>query len=699
LGHGFYKFKFSMKYILLFFTTFVFAQQTQFVDFKSVSAQLKLNPVEKLVSGSVDFQFEIVKSVDTIKIDAKNMEFTKVKINQKEVAFVNTGKELQIINHFEKGENQLTFEYSVKPKQALYFVDIENADVQIWTQGQGRYTSNWFPSFDDVNEKLIFNLGITYDKNYQVVSNGVLKDKTQNNNQFHWQYEMEKPMSSYLLMLAIGKFDKKEFKSKSKIPLEYYIEPKDTDRFEPTYRYSKRIFDFLEKEIGVKYPWKINRQIPVRDFLYAGMENTTVTLFATRYVVDSVGFEDRNYTNVDAHELAHHWFGDLITAESSTHHWLQEGFATYYALLAEKEIYGEDYFYSKLYDTAQQIKFASRTDAIPVLNAKASSLTFYEKGAWALFVLHESIGDKAFKKAIKSYLKKYAYQSVNTQNFFDEIKKISDFDLDKFQKTWLETTAFDTQTANALLSKNKAIQLRLEIDRLKKTPLAEKLDYFLKILNSDVYYTVKQSIIDQVESEKYEAKKQLLLSALQSNSIKIRQSVAETMSVIPEDFRTAYETLLNDKSYQTQEIALYFLWKNFPERRAEYLDKSQNWIGFNDYNLRTLWLSLALSTKNYTDNPEILISELIDFSSTKYEASTRQNALEKLIGFKIINDQVLSNLVNSTTHHMWQFSKFGRETIRLLLKKSEMRALFERILTNLTPDEQFQLNRLLAEKS
>jgi aminopeptidase N len=688
-----------MKYILLFFTTFVFAQQTQFVDFKSVSAQLKLNPVEKLVSGSVDFQFEIVKPVDTIKIDAKNMEFTKVKINQKEVAFVNTGKELQIINHFEKGENQLTFEYSVKPKQALYFVDIENADVQIWTQGQGRYTSNWFPSFDDVNEKLIFNLGITYDKNYQVVSNGVLKDKTQNNNQFHWQYEMEKPMSSYLLMLAIGKFDKKEFKSKSKIPLEYYIEPKDTDRFEPTYRYSKRIFDFLEKEIGVKYPWKINRQIPVRDFLYAGMENTTVTLFATRYVVDSVGFEDRNYTNVDAHELAHHWFGDLITAESSTHHWLQEGFATYYALLAEKEIYGEDYFYSKLYDTAQQIKFASRTDAIPVLNAKASSLTFYEKGAWALFVLHESIGDKAFKKAIKSYLKKYAYQSVNTQNFFDEIKKISDFDLDKFQKTWLETTAFDTQTANALLSKNKAIQLRLEIDRLKKTPLAEKLDYFLKILNSDVYYTVKQSIIDQVESEKYEVKKQLLLSALQSNSIKIRQSVAETMSVIPEDFRTAYETLLNDKSYQTQEIALYFLWKNFPERRAEYLDKSQNWIGFNDYNLRTLWLSLALSTKNYTDNPEILISELIDFSSTKYEASTRQNALEKLIGFKIINDQVLSNLVNSTTHHMWQFSKFGRETIRLLLKKSEMRALFERILTNLTPDEQFQLNRLLAEKS
>ncbi len=658
---------------------------------------MKLNATEKSVSGTVDYQFKVLKPVDTIKIDAKNMEFSRVQIDQKEAVFINTGKELQIIGNFQKGENHLTFEYSVKPKQALYFVAIENSEVQIWTQGQGRYTSNWFPSFDDVNEKVIFSLGISYNKEYQVVSNGVLKEKKTDGNSVHWQYQMENPMSSYLLMLAIGKYDKKEFKAKSKIPLEYYLENKDANRFEPTYRYSKRIFDFLEKEIGVKYPWEVYREIPVRDFLYAGMENTTTTLFATRYVVDSIGFEDRNYTNVDAHELAHHWFGDLITAESSTHHWLQEGFATYYAALAEREIYGDDFFYSKLYQTAQQIKFASRTDTIPVLNAKASSLTFYEKGAWALFVLHESIGDKAFKKAVKSYLKKYAYQTVNTQNFFDEIKKVSDFDLDKFQKTWLESTAFDTPTANALLSKNKAIQVRLEVDRLKKTPFAEKEEFLRKTLESNVYETVKEAIVSQLEPEKYEAKKELLRIALQTNNLQIRQAVAASLPKIPEDFRTSYETLLNDRSYQTQEIALYYLWKNFPDHRVQYLNESKNWIGFNDFNLRTLWLSLALSTPDYSDNPEALIEELISFSSTKYEATTRQNALEKLLSFKIINDQVLTNLVNATTHHMWQFSKFGRDSIRLLLKNSEMRASFERILSNLNPDEQFQLNRLLRE--
>jgi len=688
-----------MKYIFFFITTFVFAQQTKFVDFKSVSGQLTINDLQKTISGQVDYEFDVLQPTDTIRIDGKNMEFTNVQIDGKDVIFVNTGKELQILNNFQKGNNRLTFNYNVKPKQALYFVDIENNDLQIWTQGQGRYTSNWFPSFDDVNEKLIFNLGITYNKEYQVISNGILKNKTEKDNQIHWQYEMEKPMSSYLLVLSVGKYDRKDFLSKSKIPLEYYLENKDTARFEPTYRYSKRIFDFLEKEIGIKYPWKIYREIPVRDFLYAGMENTTTTLFATRYVVDDIGFTDRNYTNVDAHELAHHWFGDLITAESSTHHWLQEGFATYYALLAERDIFGDDYFYAKLYETAQQIKFASRTDSIPVLNAKASSLTFYEKGAWTLFVLHETIGDKAFKKAIKSYLKKYAFKNVNTQNFFDEIKKVSNFDLVQFQKTWLESTTFDTPTANALLSKNKAIQVRLEVDKLKKTPLVEKIDFLTQTLESDIHYSVKEAILTQLQTEKYEDKKALLLKALHQNNVQLRQTLAGTLSKIPEDFRIEYETLLDDQSYQTQEIALFYLWRNFPEHRKEYLDKSKNWIGFNDYNLRTLWLSLALSTPNYSENPEELITELIAFSTTKYEATTRQNALEKLIAFKMTNDQVLSNLVSATTHHMWQFSKFGRDTIRVLLKNSEMRTSFNRILPNLNPDEQFQLNRLLIEKS
>jgi aminopeptidase N len=331
------------------------------------------------------------------------------------------------------------------------------------------------------------------------------------------------------------------------------------------------------------------------------------------------------------------------------------------------------------------------------LNAKASSLTFYQKGAWALFVLHKEIGDKAFKKAVKNYLKKHAFQSVNTEDFFAEIKKVSDYDLGNFSKVWLEKTVFNTLQANSLLLKNKSIQVLFEVDKLKNQPLSEKKIFFEKTLQSEVHFSVKEAIVNQLKNEKWEDVTSLFILALETKNIQLRQTVAASLNEIPESFRAQYETLLEDKSYQTQEMALYNLWNNFPEQRIQYLDKSRTWMGFNDYNLRTLWLTLALSTPNYAKEKVSLVNELIQYSSINYEANTRQNALEKLLSFKIINDVVLENLVNATTHHMWQFSKFGRDNIRKLLKNPEMRVSLERIIPNLNEAEQFQLNRLLKE--
>ena len=235
-----------MKYLFLLLSTITFAQQIQFVDFKSVLGKITINPAEKTVSGDVDYDFEVLKSIDTIKIDAQNMEFSDLKLNGKTINFRNSQKQLQLIFSFKKGKNSLIFHYSAKPKQALYFVGSEEKDnLQIWTQGQGKYTSNWFPSFDDVNEKVVFNLNIVFNKEYQVISNGVLKFRSGLDGLSVWQYQMQKQMSSYLLMLAIGKFEKQRQLSNSGIPLEMYLEPKDKSKFEPTYRYSRQLFDFL----------------------------------------------------------------------------------------------------------------------------------------------------------------------------------------------------------------------------------------------------------------------------------------------------------------------------------------------------------------------------------------------------------------------------------------------------------------------
>ncbi|MEO0044885.1 MAG: hypothetical protein RL705_76, partial [Bacteroidota bacterium] len=238
----------------LLFTAFTFAQQTTKVDFIALKAFLTPSAEQKSIGGSVSYQFNVLSDIDTIRIDAKNMDFVEMSINGKPVNYKNNTKELLLFEGYHKGLNTLKFEYTAVPKQTLYFIgEVDNG--QIWTQGQGKYTSHWLPSFDDVNEKVIFKMNITFDNRFNVLANGVLKKAYPDKDQKIWIYEMQKPMSSYLLAIAIGDFRNKVIASKSGIPLQFFIQPNDTAKFEPTYRYSKQVFDYLEKEIGVKYPW------------------------------------------------------------------------------------------------------------------------------------------------------------------------------------------------------------------------------------------------------------------------------------------------------------------------------------------------------------------------------------------------------------------------------------------------------------
>jgi len=684
---------------LLLFSIFSFAQQTQKVDFKIAYGNISINAVEKKVYGSVNYIFEVKEALDTIKIDAQRMTFTDVKINNEEVNFINSGKTLNLFEGFKKGKNTLVFSYEAFPKQTMYF-NTQINNLQIWTQGQGKYTSHWFPSFDDVNEKVVFNMNITFDKEYNVLSNGILKEVYKFNDKKIWKYEMQKPMSSYLLAIAIGDFRNKVLASKSGIPLQLFIQPKDTAKFEPTYKYSKEIFDFLEKEIGVKYPWKIYKQIPVEDFLYAGMENTSATIFSEDFVVDDIGFNDRNYVNVNAHELAHQWFGDLVTAKSGKHHWLQEGFATYYALLAERQVFGDDYFYHQLYRSSLQIRNASKTDTIPMMNEKASSLSFYQKGAWALHYIRETIGPKLFQKAVQNYLKKYQFKNVETEDFLDEIKKVASiFDTEIFKKTWLEDYQFPIEISNALLKKNQFLQTLFETQQLRDNSFAENNENYKAILNSTAFYPVKTEIIYQLKDVKFEEKKELIELAMQTNDLKVRQAIAEFTDEIPIEFKSNYETLLDDASYETKEIAFMNLWKNFPESRNEYLLKAQNWIGGNDKSLRILFLTFSVLSSNVESQDKTnYYNELVEYTSSKYETSVRENAI---LNAFTINDKdiiVLRNLVTTTTHYKWQFSKFGREKIRELLKFEVHRSLFQNMLPTLSENEKYQLQKLLIEK-
>ena len=602
-----------------------------------------------------------MEAVDSVYLDAIHMDFTNLELRTSNNMLLQgsdyrvEADKLIVFYDFAENENYiLNFKYVAQPKKALYFIN-----DQIWSQGQGKYTSNWLPSIDDMNEKIEFDLSITYDADYSVLANGKLVEtKAESPNQITWHYDMEKPMSSYLVALAIGKYYKKTETSSSGIPLEYYYYPQDSTKVEPTYRYSKLMFDFLENEIGVPYPWEIYRQVPVKDFLYSGMENTSLTIFSDALVVDSIAFNDQNYVNVNAHELAHQWFGDLVTATSGEHHWLQEGFATYYALLAEREVFGEDYFYWQLYEHAQQLlKQENAGESTSLLNPKSSSLTFYQKGSWALHVLRERVGDAAFREAVKNYLEKHKFQNVETSDFIIEIEKASGQDLSEFVKIWIEDSVLPQD--DMVKSLNKSAFIREFLDVSCQTYPSKCGDYLV----SDISDRAKIKILLQ---EGYDVKLEDF-----NNGIKVRQAIAQKLTTIPLEFRSAYESLLKDKSYLTIETALYNLWVNFPMDRAKYLQQTSSIYGFSDYNVKLLWLVLHLNTIEYQpDKKQAVFEELRTYTDPKYSFEVRMNAFNYLKLINGFDDISIKNLMQAKKHHNWRFQQFAKRLHEELEKKN-----------------------------
>ena len=668
----------------------IYAQQIDIVDFLKADATITPNANEKNVKGTLKYTFRILEKTDSIYLDAVNMKVVSYALEGVEVKA--KSDKIWIISDFEKDKDYTVFfTYEAKPSQTLYFFGNE-----IWTQGQGKYTSHWLPSINDTNDKIEFDLTIVSAPEKQIIANGKLIKIEERGNENYWQFDMEQPMSSYLVAFAIGAFDKMELISNSGIPMEMYFKPDDSLKVEPTYRYSKRIFDFLETEIEFPFPWQNYKQVPLRDFLYAGMENTTATFFSEAFMVDSIGYNDRNYINVNAHELAHQWFGNMVTAKTDADHWLQEGFSTYYALLSEREIFGDDYYYWQLYQTAEQLKALSdEGKGESLLNPKASSLTFYQKGAWALHILREKIGEENFKMAVKNYLEKYKFQNVSTENFLNEVKAVSLVDISEFEENWLEQSAFQSEEAFKSLMKSAFIQNYFEISALRMVPLKDKKAQ-LRGVFKDPNDFVGQEAVHQLMNEPASEVLSLIKNAFQSNNLYVRQAIALSMKEIPKELQKEYESLLKDDSYVTLEAALYQIWTQFPEKRAVYLNETEGIIGFQNKNIRQLWLTLALITENYRNSEkELYLKELRHYSSPDYSFEIREQAFGYINELKLWDANTLKNLIEACVHPTWRFAKSSKEILSGVMQDEELQIMFKEIENNLSEKAQKYLKSII----
>jgi aminopeptidase N len=416
------------------------------VDMTHMRLEITFDTARKLVKGRVTHRFVPLRaSVDSMFFNGPGIRIREASLNGRTLAFRTSPEGVTVFPDpplRRDTADSITFTYEATPARGLYFVGWDDprnmSRKQIWTQGQGIDNRNWIPCYDEQNDKLTTETIVTFDSAYSVLSNGTRVEVRDNGDGTKtWHYRMTHPQATYLVMLAIGRYGVRTIRTKGGVPVNLWYYPDQPERIDPTYIYSAAIVDFVAGETGVPYPWESYSQVPVQDFLYGGMENTTATVFGDFLFVDARSFHDRSYVAVNAHELAHQWFGDFVTGRSGVSAWLHESFATFYAKLFQKSVFGEEWYQWARREEQTAALEASRGNRLPLVHGAAGGARVYQKGSAVLDMMVRVFGREDFRRVIGHYLTAHAYGNVETHDLYQSFQDVLGLTPDWFFNEWI----------------------------------------------------------------------------------------------------------------------------------------------------------------------------------------------------------------------------------------------------------------------
>lgn len=336
---------------------------------------------------------------------------------------------------------------AINDAKGLYFINAQGTDpnlpTQIWTQGETESSSAWFPTIDKPNQKTTQEIYMTVPDKYVTLSNGVLKESQKESSGMrtdHWV--MDKRHSTYLFFMGVGEYTIVKDKWKN-VPVDYYIEKEYEPYAKQIYGNTPEMIDFFSKKMNYDYPWAKYAQISGRNYVSGAMENTTATLHGSDILQKPGQLIDENkWEDTIAHELFHHWFGDLVTAESWSNLTVNESFANYSEYLWNEYKYGKDQAdYHLMSDVNMYLhnpgdfkkslvrfNYDSREDVF--------DLVTYQKGGGILNMLRNYLGDDAFFAGMNDYLKTNEYQNAEAHQLRLSFEKVSGKDLNWFFNQW-----------------------------------------------------------------------------------------------------------------------------------------------------------------------------------------------------------------------------------------------------------------------
>ena len=363
-------------------------------------------------------------------------------------------------------ENELVIEientFSDTGEGLQLSIDPADNEVYVYSQGETAYTRKMFPCFDQPSLKATYTLTAIVPAHWEAISNGPVVSKSEESNGARtWNFAPTPRIATYIMCLIAGPYFHvhDEYKGSKTVPLGIYCRKSLADKVdqEDIFHLTKQGFEYFEKTFGLAYPFEKYDQIAVVDFNWGAMENSGAVTFKEELLVFRSKVTERLYSaraNVILHEMAHMWFGNMVTMQWWDDLWLNESFAEWSSYLALAE--GTRFTNSWTGFNVERKNWAYRQDQlvtthpiitdmvdIEAVNANFDGIS-YAKGASVLQQMIAYVGRENFIKGLKNYFDKHAWKNTTLHDLLVEVEATSGRDLKDWVHTWFQTAGVNT---------------------------------------------------------------------------------------------------------------------------------------------------------------------------------------------------------------------------------------------------------------
>ncbi len=425
---------------------------------ESLRAEVTLDLASRSVDGDATLRVRRIDGTATeVLLDAIDFELHEVFLDGQPARHRYDGRVLAISVSLEAREITVRVRYRVTPRRGLYFVtatppmtrpDPSAAPTEVWSQGQDEDNRCWLPLADHPGERMQSEIIARVPRGWFALSNGTLESHSREgqgpdgeHERFHWRQST--PHAPYLITLACGRFDEKHDEH-GELSVDYYVPVGRAGDIARSLGDTPKMIALFEQRLGTKFPWDKYAQVVVHDFIFGGMENTSATTLYDRALLDERAAIDVDMASLVAHELAHQWFGDLVTCRDWSHAWLNEGFATYCEHLWREHADGEDEYLLGL-EHDQDVYLDEDRDRYRrpiVTNVWSKPIDIfdrhlYQKGGLVLHTLRRHLGDDAFFRGLQHYLATMRGKSAETRDLHRALEDATGRSLEAFFDQWI----------------------------------------------------------------------------------------------------------------------------------------------------------------------------------------------------------------------------------------------------------------------